>query len=256
MAQIEMLHTKSYKLLKERMEEAAEEGVNAIVYGPPSSEKSYVLENLCRKFNAAGKPAVYVYCGPRCTETHMWRSVAEAAGVKLRSSLRWAARYGVLEAIRGMKKLPAIVLDEAQHLDVDALEGIRQLHDLTRREDRRGCGIILAGSHRLLQEFLRPCRRPRLEQMLSRFPHRLQIEGMAKEEILTLAAKAFGNGKPAVLTDKQQKALLERCTVEDPYFISAESEPQSRTYYSSRRLLEYVRQQKKRAEKPGERRVA
>ena len=82
--------------------------------------------------------------------------------------------------------------------------------------------------------------------MLSRFPHRVQLEGMEREEILTLAAKAFGNGKPAVLTEKQQKALLERCTVEDPYFISSDNKPSPRTYYSSRRLLEYVRQQKKR----------
>lgn len=245
-----LLQTKSYSILLERLTEAADEGVNAIVYGPPSSEKSYVLEKLAEQFNAAGRPVVYVYCGPRCTETHLWRGIAEAAGIPVRSSLRWACRHAVLSAMRDRAKLPVIVLDEAQHLEVDALEGVRQLHDLTRREDRRGCGIILAGSHRLLQEFLQPQRRPRLEQVLSRFPHCIQLAGMTKDEILSLAAKAFGNGKPAVLSEKQQKLLLERCSVEDIYHLGRDGKPAPRTYFSSRRLLEYVRQQRKGRARP------
>ncbi len=243
----EMLQTKTYRILRERLEEAAEEGVNAIVYGPPSSEKSFVLENLCEEFRAAKRPVVYVYCGPRCTESHLYRSLAEAGGLAVRSNLRWSCRYALLNYLRACAKLPAIVLDEAQHLDLDALEGIRQLHDLTRRDGRRGCGIILAGSHSLLREFLHPARRPRLEQMLSRFPYRIQLEGMSKTEILTLAARASGNGKPAKLSEGQQKIFLDRCTVEDPYFIGAGGKPAPRSYYSSRRLLEYIRQQKKNA---------
>jgi len=241
----ELLKTKTYLLLKERMTEASSGGINAIVYGPPSSEKSFVLVHLCQQFNASGHPAIYVYCGPRCTETHLWRGIAEAARISIRSSYRWACRYAVVKDMQLREKLPVIVLDEAQHLDVDALEAVRQLHDLTRREDRKGCGVILAGSHRLLAEFLHPQRQPRLEQMLSRFPYRVQLAGMTEKEILSLAAKAFGNGKPAVLSERQQKTLLERCTVDDPYFIGADAKPQLRTYYSSRRLLEYIRQQKR-----------
>ncbi len=243
----EMLQTKSYRILKERLEEAIEEGVNAIVYGPPSSEKSFVLENLCEQFRAAKQPVLYVYCGPRCTEAHLYRGIAEAAGVSIRSSFRWACRYALLNHLRACAKLPAIVLDEAQHLETDALEGIRQIHDLTRRDGRRGCGIILAGSHGLLHYFLHPQRRFRLEQLLSRFPFRIQLEGMSKAEILTLAARALGNGKVAKLSEAAQKTALNRCTVEDPYFIGAEGKPTLRTYYSSRRLLEYIRQQKKKS---------
>lgn len=245
MAQLAMLETKSYRILRERLEEAVEEGVNAIIYGPPSSEKSYALTNLCREFRAQGKPVIYAYCGPRTTENFLYRTIAQAAGIAVRSSLRWATRYAVLTELQAREKLPAIILDEAQHLDVDALEGIRQIHDLTAREDHRGCGIILAGSHNLLREFLNPFRRSRLEQMLSRFPHRVQLEGMTKQEIITLAARAFGNGKPARLSEELQRRLLERCTVDDPYHVSADGKPEPRSYYSSRRLLEYVRLQKR-----------
>ena len=243
--QTALLQTKTYRLLKARLREAAEDGVNAIVYGPPSSEKSYVLENLCRELTAAKCPMIYAYCGPCCTLAQLYLTIAAAAGITVKSRLRWATRFAVLSYLQSQPKLPAIVLDEAQHLSVDALEGVRELHDLTRRPSRRGCGIILAGSHRLLQEFLHPARRPRLEQMLSRFPYRLQLEGMTKDEILALAARTFGNGKPAVFSETQQKTLLERCTVQDLYFIDENGKAAPRAYYSSRRLLEYARQQKK-----------
>lgn len=247
MGRLEMLHTKSYRVLRERLDEAIDEGVNSIVYGPPSSEKSYVLTSLCAQFRAQGRPVIYVYCGPRTTLTYLYRSVAEAAAIPVKSSLRWGCRHAVLTALQARPAPPAIVLDEAQHLDMDALEGVRELHDLTRREDRAGCGMVLAGRHNLLQGLLHPSRRPRLEQTLSRFPHRVQLEGMTRPEILTLAERAFGNGKPAKLSEAQEKILLERCTVQDPYFIGAEGKPELRTYYSSRRLLEYIRQQKKNA---------
>ncbi len=241
----EVLETKSYRILRERLEEAVEEGVNAIVYGPPSSEKSFVLENLCEQFRAEKKPVIYVYCGPNCTEGHLYRSIAEAAGVTTQSSMRWACRYALLKHLWSREKLPAIILDEAQHMTTDALDGAPQLHDLTRRDGRRGCGFILSGSHGLLSQLLHPVRRARLEQMLSRFSYRIQLEGMSKTEILTLAARAMGNGKPAKLSEAAQKTLLARCTVDDPYFIGAEGKPGVRTYFSSRRLLEFIRQQKK-----------
>src|SRR6267143_3923479 len=112
----EVLQTKSYQILRESLDEAVEEGINAIVYGPPSSEKSFVLENLCEQFRAAGKPVIYVYCGPRCTETHLYRGIAEAAGIVTRSSFRWACRRALLDDLRSRVQLPAIILDEAQHL--------------------------------------------------------------------------------------------------------------------------------------------
>src|SRR6266404_4580913 len=157
-----LLETKTFRILRERLDEAVESGINALAYGPPSSEKSFVLQTLCEQFSAAGKPVIYCYLGPDCTESHLYLSLAEAAAIPVRSSLRWGCRYAVLNALRSRAKLPAIILDEAQHLTLSALEGVRQIHDLTRRDDRRGCGIILAGSHGLLREFLHPQRRFRM----------------------------------------------------------------------------------------------
>ena len=79
-----------------------------------------------------------------------------------------------------------------------------------------------------------------MEQLLSRFSYRVQLLGMTEKEILTLGARGFGNGKPAKLSEKHQKALLDNCKVEDPYFIGSDGKPTLRTYYSSRRLVEFV----------------
>jgi type II secretory pathway predicted ATPase ExeA len=239
-----LLKTKAYLKVTERVEEALE-GFNSVIYGAPSSEKTYLLENLCAQFRAAGKPIIFATCGPRTTEAFLYRLIAEAAAIPVRSSLRWACRHAVLSDLRSRRELPAIVIDEAQFLELDALDAARQLHDLTRRETRQGCGVILSGSHGLLHFFLHPQRRLRLEQLLSRFPFRVQLTGMSEKEILTLGAVAFGNGKLASLSEKHQKALLDACAVQDPYFIGADGKAAPRTYYSSRRLLEFIRQQRK-----------
>src|SRR5947207_3656682 len=182
MGTVKPLETKTLRIVRSHLAEAVEEGINTIVYGPPSSEKSYLLQNLCEQFRAAGKPVIYAYCPPSCTLAFLYRTIAAAAGIITRSSGRWACRYAVLKELLNRAELPAIVLDEAQHLDTDALEGVREIHDITRRGERAGCGIILAGSHNLLREFLHPQRRPRLEQTLSRLAHRTQLEGMSKDE--------------------------------------------------------------------------
>src|SRR5713226_6172070 len=103
------LETKTFRLLREHLEEAVDPGINTLVSGPPSSEKSFVLETLCAEFCALGKPVIYCYLGPDCTESHLYRSLAEAAAIPVRSSHRWACRYAVLTALRSRAKLPAIV---------------------------------------------------------------------------------------------------------------------------------------------------
>src|SRR6266849_274876 len=122
-----VLEPNTLRLLRGHLDEAVDPGINTLVSGPPSSEKSFPLESLCAEFCAAGKPVIYCYLGPDCTESHLYRSLAEAAAIPVRSSQRWACRYAVLAALRSRPKLPAIVLDEAQHLTLSALEGVRQI---------------------------------------------------------------------------------------------------------------------------------
>lgn len=235
----QLLETRGYRKIRECLEEAIDDGAISILYGPPSSEKSFVLENLCAQFREAGQQAIYIYCGPRVTPTAILRDIARASQIWLRTPYFQPYMQALRTEFLSRKTPPALVFDEAQHLSVDALEAIRELHDRTKRPGRKGCGVILAGSHNLHRDFESASRRPSLEQWLSRISYRVQLSGMTKEEALTIAARALGNGKVAKLTDAQQESCLKRCTIVDAY-----ANP-PRPYYSSRRLLEYLRQQRK-----------
>jgi type II secretory pathway predicted ATPase ExeA len=235
----QLLETKGYRTIRECLEEAIGEGAISIIYGPPSSEKSFVLENLCAQFREAGKHAVYVYCGARHSPTSLLKDIARGSEVWLRSNYTRPYMEALRSEFISRPKPPALIFDEAQHLGVEALETIRELHDRTKRAGRKGCGIILAGSHNLYRDFESAARRSSLEQWLSRISYRVRLEGMTRDEALTIAARAFGNGKPAKLTEAQQESCLKKCTVLDKF-----ANP-PRTYYSSRRLLEFIRQKKK-----------
>jgi DNA transposition AAA+ family ATPase len=234
----QLLETKGYLKVRECLEEALENGVFSLIYGPPSSEKSFVLENLCAQYREAGKDAIYIYCQTRHTPTDLLRVIARTAQVWLRANYRHRFIEALRTEFKSRAALPVLVFDEAQHLSIDALETIRDLHEVTRRgPGKRGCGIVLAGSHNLHHQFER--RALHLEQWISRTSYRVELSGMSREEVLTLAARAFGNGRPAKLSEAQQAACLKKCTVVDDY-----ANP-PRPYFSSRRLLEYIRQQKK-----------
>jgi DNA transposition AAA+ family ATPase len=235
----QLLETRGYRKIRECLEEAIDDGAISILYGPPSSEKSFVLENLCAQFREAGRGAIYIYCGPRHTPTALLKDIARSSDVWMRLNFFRAHMEALRSEFLSRKTPPALVFDEAQHLSVESLEAIRELHDRTRRAGRKGCGIVLAGSHSLHRDFESAARRSSLEQWLSRISYRIQLEGMTKDEALTIAARAFGNGKPAKLSEAQREACLKRCTVTDAY-----ANP-PRAYFSSRRLLEYIRQQKK-----------
>jgi len=223
---------------------AAIEGTNSLIYGPPASEKSFVLETLVAQRYQSGKnDAHYIYCDANIAPFPLLERIASEAEVWIGRA--WTREHylgALIEAFGRRAYPPALIFDEAQHLPIETLEIIRGLHDRTRRRDRPGCGIILAGSHTLFRDFMHPSRRPRLEQWLQRLTIRIQLAGMKREEVLELAAKAWGNGKKAKFTAQQEKMLLESCRVTDPYAMDAGGMP---TYYSSRMLVHYIAERKK-----------
>src|SRR5947199_9698408 len=228
---------------------AAIEGTNSLIYGPPASEKSFVIETLVAQRYQSGKnDAHYIYCDANTAPYPLLERIASEAEVWIGGA--WPREHylgALIEAFGRRAYPPALIFDEAQHLPIETLEIIRGLHDRTRRRDRPGCGIILAGSHTLFRDFMHPSRRPRLEQWLQRLTIRIQLAGMKREEVLELAAKAWGNGKKAKFTAQQEKMLLESCRVTDPYAMDAGGKPLAEmpTYYSSRMLVHYIAERKK-----------
>ncbi len=259
----QFLDTKGSRKIRECIEQAVEVGANSLVYGPPSSEKSFVAEQIAAQYRAAGRrDLIYMQVrATNCSPLTILKDIAREAEVWVRGSSCRPYIEALVEEFCSREELPAVVIDEAQHLQVDALETLRiGLHEPTKRNrpdgSRRGCGLVILGSHTLYSLFMHPARRFRYEQLLSRISHRVQLEGMIREEALEIGARALSaNGKKAKLTPAIEEWLLKSCRVLDPYASDAEGKPLRdaagkiivRSYYSGRRLLEVIRQKKRSA---------
>jgi len=245
----QMLKTAAYHQIHKCLIAAIEEGNNSLLYGPPSSEKSFTLEtDVAQRYQAGKNDACYIYCDAGIAPFPLLERIASEAEVWITRA--WTREHyltALIAAFGRRPSPPALIFDEAQHLPIETLEIIRGLHDRTRRRNRPGCGIILAGSHTLFRDFMHPSRRPRLEQWLQRLTIRIQLAGMTREEVLELAGRAWGNGKKATFTAAQEKMLLEACRVTDPYAMDAGGKALANppTYYSSRMLLHYISERKK-----------
>ncbi|MGO9641441.1 MAG: AAA family ATPase [Candidatus Acidiferrales bacterium] len=251
----ELIETRGYRKILECIEEAVANGAISLIYGPPSSEKSFVAENVAAQWRAAGRrDLLRVVCSPVTSPLWLLRDIAREAEVWTRGNCCRTYSEALVAEFLSRPRPPAIIVDEAQHLDMRCMEILRiLLHELTRRGSSKGCGLILMGSHNLYARFKGFAARYSQEQMLSRLSYRVQLEGMTEEEVICIAARALGsNGKSAKLPRDYQNELLAKCRADDPYATDADGkrlrgpkgEPFVKTYYSSRRLLEHIRQKK------------
>jgi len=138
---------------------------------------------------------------------------------------------------RARNRPPAIVVDEAQHLEVPSLEILRELHD------RSGCGLVLAGSHNLYENFLRG--RAHLEQWLSRIDHKDPLPGLLADEVREISSRELGNGEPEKLSEMQLKKIVAACSVEDIFARGGDGKPRVVKYLSVRRLVKFLGQVRK-----------
>lgn len=100
--------------------------------------------------------------------------------------------------LRGRKAL--IIVDEAQHLSVDALEEIRSLYDLY------GCGIALIGSPAVFARIEGKGRDGDLAQLFSRVGMRM-TQARPRAEDVTALATAWGIIEPKVMRLLQKIAM-------------------------------------------------
>lgn len=100
----------------------------------------------------------------------------------------------------------------------------------------------MAGSHDLYEYLSGPARSSKLEQTNSRIDFSEQLSGMTREEVLQVAARELGNGKPAHLSEERQETILKRCVQTDRYARNEAGQKFARPYYSCRRLVKYLDQ--------------
>jgi DNA transposition AAA+ family ATPase len=232
-----LFETENYRLIRSYFLAAVERAEVALLYGPPGTQKTFVLEYLVAERNLQGKDdAVYVYASDDMKPMTLFRRIARAAGAWVLGSNIDRLLSNLLFRFSELPHPPAVIVDEAQHLGIHALEYVRELHD------RSGCGLVLAGSHSLLENFLRG--RSHLEQWLSRIDHKDPLPGLQDGEIEEIASRELSNGQPARLSAKKLEKLLRACRVDDVFFRGPDGKVIPRKYLSVRRLVKYLAQVK------------
>lgn len=244
-----LLETQAAAKVRRYFSGARKKGEVIVLYGPPGSEKSFLLEQLVAEREAAGRDdAIYVTCSASLAPLALLQMLCQELGTPVRSNQRWPLTQSIVREIERRGRRLAIVVDEAQHLTLDALETLREIHDRTSRhlEGSSGVGIIVAGSHDLLARLKHPRMEPKLEQWWSRFDLHAQLTGMSEEEVLLISARELGNGRPAKLSDQQRDDILKACRRLDVYATDSSGKPAPREYFSCRRLAKFLDQMKER----------
>jgi hypothetical protein len=231
-----LFETENSRLIR-RFVAAAVRGEICLLHGGPGTQKTFVLSReVVERNRARMNDVIYVYASQEMRTIALQKRIAQALGVY--SQIRTAEMLGgaIIRELRRRPQPPAIIVDESQHLTVSVLEFLRELHD------RTGCGLVLAGSHTLFDNFMRG--RAQLEQWLSRIDHKDSLPGLLEDEVRQIAGRELGNGQPAQLTEKQMKAILDSCTVEDIFARGEDGRVTPRRYLSVRRLVKVLAQAK------------
>ena len=166
---------------------------------------AHIASDMCAVYGAPGLGKTTA-CGRYAQlRTNVWLATADrytasvpaslgciAGAMRLRPDRRgaWATRDAVVSRMRGSGGL--LIVDEAQHLPVPALEGIRSLHDAS------GCGVALVGSDPLWTR-ISGGSRPELAQLFSRIGKRVCLEKASAADATALleAWGLAGNGLDA-----------------------------------------------------------
>jgi len=234
-----LFQTENYRRIRRYFLAGVARGEICLLYGPPGTQKTFVLEHLVAERNRAKQnDALYVYASVNMRTRALLKRVARASGAVISVQSNDQLVNGLVRHLRSRRA--AIIVDEAQHLSIEALEVLRELHD------RSGCGLVLAGSHNLFENFLRG--RQHLEQWLSRIDHKDPLPGLQEEEVAEIAARELGNGQPTRIGEKQARKIVAACQVDDVFARDAAGKPCTRKYLSVRRLVKFLAQVKERKE--------
>lgn len=128
----------------------------------------------------------------------MVEEVHKAFGIEPRFQTTASASRVVIERVKGRRGL--LIIDEANHLGVEAIEEIRSWHDET------GVGICLAGNEELLARIETGRQRDRLARLNSRIAAR-HVQRLPLREDVQVFCDAWGIDEPGMRKYLEKIAL-------------------------------------------------
>lgn len=231
----DLYETANVRTIQETFERLLPRPVAYMIYAPPGSQKSFVLEHQVAKLNMAemakpnGTRAFYVYARARIRPRDLIRRVAVACGSpsaseldKMLNNLRFEFRH----------QRVLLVIDEAQHLDIDCFETLRELLDRPPH-----FSLLFAGSHDLKRKFDEFS--ATLEQWNSRIIAKVRLPGLEREEAAGIIQREIGDLLAEGHTKSEARILIDRLiktsTVPDAF-------EGNRTYINVRTLTNALNQ--------------
>lgn len=170
-----------YQMSNFAIDEAANEREIALIYGSAGTGKTTIL----REYVKANPNAVFIEATPHTSAKSLLDDLAEALKISIPLSLN-----GKLKAVaRHLNSCQRILLiDEAEHLPLKALEDLRRIHDFSRTP------LVLVGTEILLQNLMG--RNKELRQLYSRIGSKWIMKGLSKDECKEYfsSPKPFANG--------------------------------------------------------------
>lgn len=230
----DLYETANVRIISETFEKMLPRPVAYMIYAPPGSQKSFVLEHQVARLNAAelsqteGRRAFYVYARQNLRPRDLLRRVSIACGSRTHNDVDPMLNNLRFEYRRNRVLL---VVDEAQHLSIECFETLRELLDQPPH-----FSLLFAGSHDLKRKFDEFS--ATLEQWNSRIIAKVRLPGLEKPEARSIIQREIGRlmeSRTPMEVTRLQDSLIAQATVKDHF-------EQGRSYINVRTLTNALNQ--------------
>jgi DNA transposition AAA+ family ATPase len=151
------------------------QGLMGLVTGPAGRGKTTASE----MYAASNSGVVYVPSSPFMTRKQLMAAIARPLEVEAKSS--YELLLGICERLSKQRSL--VIVDEAEHLSLDLLDAVRQIHDWS------GAGLLFIG----LEQFYAMLARARRshEYLVDRFTLRMGVRDLVASDVELLVKTEF-----------------------------------------------------------------
>ena len=190
-----------------RLEQQVRDGGFALITGEPGTGKSVTLRLLAHRLSALPELVVGVLTRPQSGLSDFYRELGEMFSVPLSPHNRWggfkALREKWLVHLSSTLWRPALIIDEAQEMDMSVLSELRLLSS-TQFDSRSILTVVLAGDGRLLERF----RHRDLLPIASRIRVRLNLEPKTPQELGEYLDHVLSQAGNRQLLSSELKSIL------------------------------------------------